>query len=114
MKKKIIAMILTCTMAVSLAACGNSSTTGGTSGTKTENPGSADGTEKTESVELEVVTTFAGNDGNAQTYKKYYQQWEKNTGNKVIDMSATADDTFKARVVTDFETGSEPDVLFFL
>lgn len=113
MKKKIIAMILTCTMAVSLAACGNSSTTGGTSGTKTENPGSEDGTEKTESVELEVVTTFAGNDGNAQTYKKYYQQWEKNTGNKVIDMSATADDTFKARVVTDFETGSEPDVLFF-
>lgn len=28
-------------------------------------------------------------------------------------MSATADDTFKVRVVTDFETGSEPDVLFF-
>lgn len=110
MKKKIIAMILTCAMAVSLAACGNSSTSGSTSGTKTEN---SVGTEKTESVELEVVTTFAGNDGNAQTYKKHYQQWEKNTGNKVIDMSATADDVFKARVVTDFETGSEPDVLFF-
>lgn len=28
-------------------------------------------------------------------------------------MSATADDTFKVRVITDFETGSEPDVLFF-
>ena len=35
------------------------------------------------------------------------------TGNTVADTSATSDETFKTRVITDFETGSEPDVLFF-
>ena len=35
------------------------------------------------------------------------------TGNSVADTSATSDETFKTRVITDFETGSEPDVLFF-
>lgn len=114
-------MVLACAMVVSLTACGNKEqNTGGsaenTSGTKTEDSKDTQddgGSDKAEAVELEVVTTFAGNDGNAQNYKKYYQEWEKATGNKVIDMSATSDDTFKARVVTDFETGSEPDVLFF-
>lgn len=114
-------MVLACAMVVSLTACGNKEqNTGGsaenTSGTKTEDSRDTQddgGSDKAEAVELEVVTTFAGNDGNAQNYKKYYQEWEKATGNKVIDMSATSDDTFKARVVTDFETGSEPDVLFF-
>ena len=33
--------------------------------------------------------------------------------NTVADTSATSDETFKTRVITDFETGSEPDVLFF-
>lgn len=121
MKKKVLAMVLACAMVVSLTACGNKEqNTGGsaenTSGTKTEDSKDTQddgGSDKAEAVELEVVTTFAGNDGNAQNYKKYYQEWEKATGNKVIDMSATSDDTFKARVVTDFETGSEPDVLFF-
>lgn len=31
----------------------------------------------------------------------------------MADTSATSDETFKTRVITDFETGSEPDVLFF-
>ena len=31
----------------------------------------------------------------------------------MADTSATSDVTFKTRVITDFETGSEPDVLFF-
>ena len=39
--------------------------------------------------------------------------WEKETGNKVNDSSATSDETFKARVLADFEAGAEPDVLFF-
>ncbi len=115
MKKKIIAMILACTMVFSLAACGNKEQNTGGSSTKTEGEKEADkgAEEETGGVELEVVTTFAGNDGNAQNYKQWYQEWEKTTGNKVIDMSSTSSDTFKTRVVTDFETGSEPDVLFF-
>lgn len=90
MKKKVIAMLLACAMVFGMTACGGS-----------------------KNVELEVVTTFAGNDGNAQNYKDAYEAWEKETGNTVVDMSATSDETFKTRVITDFETGSEPDVLFF-
>ena len=64
-------------------------------------------------VELVVTTTFAGEDSNAQNYKDAVKAWEAETGNSVVDTSATADETFKTRVATDFETGSEPDVLFF-
>ncbi len=87
-----------------MAACGSKKEVA----TETKGVGSTTG-----SVELEVVTTFAGNDGNAQNYKASYEAWERETGNTVVDMSATSDDSFKTRVVTDFETGSEPDVLFF-
>lgn len=104
--KRITAMLLAFGMVFSLAACGNSATTGGSAETKT------DGAKK-EPVELEVITTFAGNDGNASNYKNSYKAWETATGNTIIDMSASADDSFKTRVATDFETGSEPDVLFF-
>lgn len=90
--KKAVAMLLACVMVLGMTACGNKDKGG---------------------VELEVVTTFAGNDGNAQNYKTAYEAWEKETGNTVVDMSATSDETFKTRVITDFETGSEPDVLFF-
>ncbi len=66
-----------------------------------------------ETVVLEVVTTFAGNDGGASYYREACQTWAEETGNTLVDMSAISDETFKNRVITDFETGSEPDVLFF-
>lgn len=120
--KKLIAMALTCAMVVSLAACGSKPAVsqGDASESKTESTsseeqplGAAKSATPTGPVELEVVTTFAGNDSNAQNYKNAYKAWETETGNKVVDMSATSDETFKTRVVTDFETNSEPDVLFF-
>ena len=49
----------------------------------------------------------------AEDYKDACAAWTKETGNKIEDSSATSDETFKSRVITDFETGSEPDVLFF-
>ena len=66
-----------------------------------------------EGVELNVTTTFAGEDGNAQNFKDAVAAWEEATGNKVNDASATSDETFKARVEMDFQTGADPDVLFF-
>lgn len=66
-----------------------------------------------EGVELNVTTTFAGEDGNAQNFKDAIAAWEEETGNKVNDASATSDETFKARVEMDFQTGADPDVLFF-
>jgi raffinose/stachyose/melibiose transport system substrate-binding protein len=72
-----------------------------------------DGTQSSGGVDLAVVTTFAGYDGNAENYRNSYKEWEVLSGNRVMDQSVTSDPSFKARILTDFETGSEPDVLFF-
>lgn len=114
--KRFIAAMLAGTMIFSLAACGSQPSDGGveTTGTKTESTtGSEETTTTAKSVELNVTTTFAGEDGNAQNFKNAVKAWCDETGNTVADTSATSDETFKTRVTTDFETGSEPDVLFF-
>ena len=64
-------------------------------------------------VTLNVTTTFAGNESNVELYQDTIKAWEDETGNTVEDASATSDETFKARIISDFETGAEPDVLFF-
>lgn len=66
-----------------------------------------------EGVSLNVTTTFAGTESNVELYQETIQNWEKETGNKVEDSSSTADETFKARVISDFETGAELDVMFY-
>ena len=114
--KRFIAAMLAGTMIFSLAACGSQPSDGGveTTGTKTESTTSSEGTTATaKPVELNVTTTFAGEDGNAQNFKNAVKAWCDETGNTVADTSATSDETFKTRVIPDFETGSEPDVLFF-
>ncbi|MBQ9329138.1 MAG: extracellular solute-binding protein [Solobacterium sp.] len=112
--KKIWNIALAAMMAVSFTACGTD--TSSETGTDTaDTPVSSEGAASAgaESVSLNVTTTFAGEDGNAQNFKNAVKAWESETGNKVVDTSATSDENFKTRVVTDFETGSEPDVLFF-
>ena len=126
MKKRVIAAMLAGLMVVSVTACGNDSSTGSEAQAPAQEAASAESAGDSESkeapaetaqpsgpVELTVTTTFAGEDGNAQNYKNAVKAWEEKTGNTVVDTSATADETFKMRVATDFETGSEPDVLFF-
>lgn len=66
-----------------------------------------------EGVSLNVTTTFAGTESNVQLYQDTIAAWAEETGNTVEDASATADEAFKARVIADFETGAEPDVLFY-
>lgn len=102
--KKLFALMLVFTMVISMAACTK----------KEESAGSGEET-KTEAkkVTLNTTTTYAGNDGNAQNFQDAVAAWESESGNKVNDSSSTSDETFKARVLADFETGSEPDVLFF-
>ncbi|MCR5476252.1 MAG: ABC transporter substrate-binding protein [Lachnospiraceae bacterium] len=129
--KKLAAVLMTAIMTISLAGCGSSAPEAAAADapTRTEAPAAetpaADKTDKTETaapaetetasgpVEITVTTTFAGEDSNAQNYKNAVAQWEAATGNTVSDTSATSDETFKTRIITDFETGSEPDVLFF-
>ena len=124
MKKRVIATMLAGAMVLSMTACGGSG--GGTSNTQTSTntandtasdagseAASTPAAEPAGPVELVVTTTFAGEDTNAQNYKDAVAAWEAETGNTIVDTSATSDETFKTRVITDFETGSEPDVLFF-
>ncbi len=128
MKKRIISAMLAGMMVLSMTACGNDNSAGNAdsaapAAAPTESTDTAQSTEEAEEpaeaaqpagpVELTVTTTFAGEDGNAQNYKNAVKAWEEQTGNTIVDTSATADETFKMRVATDFETGSEPDVLFF-
>lgn len=91
MKKKMVVLLT--------AALAGGTLTGATAGAK--------------GTELNVTTTFAGEDGNAQNFKDAVAQWEEMTGNQVNDASATSDEAFKARVEMDFQTGADPDVLFF-
>ena len=121
MKKKLLALVLSSAMILSLTACGgqgsaettDTTTTTETAETADTETAEAEATALANPVELNVTTTFAGEDGNAQNFKSAVDAWCAETGNTVSDTSATSDETFKTRVITDFETGSEPDVLFF-
>ena len=66
-----------------------------------------------EGVTLRTVSCFAGVDAAAVSYAELLRAYEQNTGNVVEDDSATSDESWKARVLSDFAVGDEPDVLFF-
>lgn len=120
--KKVISIMLVLVLTFSLAACGKDKNNAKNTSTKSDTTETTETTDKTETttpeepkkpVSINVTTTYAGNDGNAQNFQDAVKAWEKETGNKVNDSSATSDETFKARVLADFEAGAEPDVLFF-
>ena len=62
---------------------------------------------------LKVVTQFGGEDPSASLFTAMVKEWETKTGNKVTNDSAKADNVWKSKVIADFTTGSEPDVMFF-
>ena len=74
--------------------------------TDSEKPGDA-------SVTLSVVTSYGGDDGNRKNYENAVRAYEEATGNRVQDASDISNEEWKAKVLTDFQTGTEPDVLFF-
>ena len=111
--KKTIAFLMAAAMcAMALAACStpassSDSTAPAPSSVSAESEPAAGG------GELRVVSSFSGTDGNRPTFEAAYKQWEADTGNTVIDESQTSDEAWKAKVLADFETGADPDVLFF-
>ena len=108
--KKTIALILVLAMCLSaLAAC--QQTTPATTEEPAATEVAAAATE--EPVSLTVVTSYGGDDGNRANYEAALAGYEAETGNKVLDASATSNEEWKAKVMTDFETGTEPDVLFY-
>ena len=108
--KKFLCVLLSVLMVASLAACGSGA------GTATTAPTQAPVSETAAPaapVELTVVTSYGGDDGNRANYEAAIAGYEAQTGNTVLDASATSNEEWKAKVMTDFETGTEPDVLFY-
>ena len=101
--KKFLALLLAAVMVLSFAACGESKPV----------QDDAQNNNEPQSVTLNVVTSYGGDDGNRKNFEAAVAAYEAETGNKVNDGSATSNEEWKAKVLTDFETGSEPDVLFF-
>jgi raffinose/stachyose/melibiose transport system substrate-binding protein len=64
-------------------------------------------------VEITVVTSYGGDDGNRANYENAIAGYQAATGNTVQDASATSNEEWKSKVLTDFEAGTEPDVLFY-
>lgn len=73
-----------------------------------------DGPEEGEKpVTLNVVTSYGLDDGNRKAYEAALASYEAATGNQVNDDSAISNEEWKSKVLADFMTGSEPDVLFY-
>lgn len=66
-----------------------------------------------EPVVLDVVSSYGGDDGNRASYEAAVASYEAFTGNEVRDVSSVSNEEWKTQVLTDFITGSEPDVLFY-
>lgn len=64
-------------------------------------------------IELHVVTSYGADDGNRKNFERAVADYEAATGNRVRDDSSKASEEWQFKVFTDFETGSDPDVLFF-
>ena len=64
-------------------------------------------------VEITVVTPFGPEDGNRANFVAVCEAYEAETGNTVNDRSGTSNEEWKAQILSDFETGNEPDIVFF-
>lgn len=66
-----------------------------------------------DSLILTVVTSYGGDDGNRGNFVAAVEEYQAATGVMVQDNSAASNEEWKTKVLTDFMTGSEPDVLFY-
>lgn len=114
--KKTLALILVLVLSfATFAACQTTTPVATEEATATEAPAeaTAEPAAEAEPVTLTVVTSYGGDDGNRANYEAALAGYEAATGNTVLDASATSNEEWKAKVMTDFETGTEPDVLFY-
>ena len=66
-----------------------------------------------DNLTLTVVTSYGGDDGNRGNFVAAVEEYQAATGVTVQDNSAASNEEWKTKVLTDFMTGSEPDVLFY-
>ena len=115
-KNRLLALTLASALTIGLlAGCGGGNGGSDKSGGAPSSGGgkSGSGGQPAASVELNVVTSYGGDDGNRKNYENAVASYEAASGNKIMDASATSNEEWKAKVLTDFQTGTEPDVLFF-
>ncbi len=112
--KRILALSLSAALTLSLlAGCTGGNPGGGASPAPGGSTSPAPSVEPPKSVELTVVTSYGGDDGNRANYENAVKGYEGATGNKIQDASGTSNEEWKAKILTDFRTGAEPDVLFY-
>lgn len=98
--KRIIALLLAAVICLGSAACAEDSPPEETK-------------PKQGNVTLNVVTSYGGDDGNRSNFVAAVEAYEQASGVTVYDRSAASNEEWKTKVLTDFMTGSEPDVLFY-
>ena len=98
--KRIMALLLAAVLCLGCAACA--------AGAPPAETGVSDG-----GTVLTVVTSYGGDDGNRTNFVAAVNAYERETGVVVLDNSAASNEEWKTKVLTDFMTGSEPDVLFY-
>ena len=118
-KNRLLSLLFAAVMLLGLLAGCGGDPAGGTpsSASPAQSPGNSGSQAPQEPaaapVELTVVTSYGGDDGNRKNYENAVKGYEDASGNKILDASGTSNEEWKAKVLTDFETGTEPDVLFF-
>ena len=113
-KRSLLALFLACTLALGLlAGCGGGNAGKNTGGDAAGGGDKAPSAPSASPVELTVVTSYGGDDGNRKNYENAVASYEAASGNTIMDASASSNEEWKAKVLTDFQTGTEPDVLFF-
>ncbi len=111
--KRVIALVLAMTLCGAMFAGCQSIPAASTASKASEASQSAVASEPAKPAEITVVTSYGGDDGNRANYEKAYKAYETATGNTVKDASGTSNEEWKSKIMADFETGAEPDVLFY-
>lgn len=112
--RKLLAILLVIAMSISIfSACNKAKTVDDSPTPDISTPQQETEPEK-ETVVLRTVSMFGGTDPSAADYQQLISNFMKENPHILItDESATVDETWKARVTTDFSSGNDPDVVFY-
>jgi len=110
--KRILAVLILLAMTITMfAACSKATPADDTKSPDSSAPSESPANEK---VVLRTVSMFGGTDPSAADYQQLIKDFTNaNPHITINDESATSDETWKARVTTDFSSGNDPDVVFF-
>lgn len=111
--KKAIAFVLAMALCGAMFGCQSAPAASTQAPSSQADSSQAASSAESKPVEITVVTSYGGDDGNRANYEAAYKAYEKATGNTVKDASGTSNEEWKSKIMADFETGAEPDVLFY-